>query len=289
MLEEPCGDGPCACAAYLPNDYFTPGARCWIAGWGKYERYAQLSPKLLQTGLNPFSNEYCKSKRTHYRRYRFSLLKYHKLFLCSRRLQNTEFCAGFPDLDGDGLTDGGPDSCNGDSGSPLICDVKGQARLVGIVSWGPVTNYGPTCGKEGSPGVYSDVFKNEKWIRQTMDDIELNYNQEPTKPPFTRQSSTKPTNTNPPSTILSYTRPTFTRPTYTNPPPQPWSVCSSCDSNGFIQSQGCEWEGAVAARGRTRNEQKCAESCKSRYRKTCHAFSFYTETRRCILWTGLQQ
>ena len=46
-----------------------------------------------------------------------------------------------------GVSEGGKDACQGDSGCPLACG----SHLVGIVSWGVV------CVKSDYPGVYSNV------------------------------------------------------------------------------------------------------------------------------------
>lgn len=55
-------------------------------------------------------------------------------------------CAGYPS--------GGKDSCQNDSGGPLV---EGST-VVGIVSWG----WG--CAAAGYPGVYADVGALRDWI-----------------------------------------------------------------------------------------------------------------------------
>merc|ERR1712113_759728 len=74
-----------------------------------------------------------------------------------------EICAGLPDRDGDGNTDGGVDACQGDSGGPLICEQQGRAILAGLTSWGA-----GGCAKNGYPGIYGDISFYINWIRKVV-------------------------------------------------------------------------------------------------------------------------
>lgn len=64
------------------------------------------------------------------------------------------FCAG---VDG-----GGKDSCNGDSGGPIVMIDGDIHTLAGVVSWG----YG--CAQPNAPGVYSRLSKVKGWIKKTV-------------------------------------------------------------------------------------------------------------------------
>ena len=55
------------------------------------------------------------------------------------------------------------DGCQGDSGGPLIHLEGGSWRLVGVVSWGE------GCGREGLPGVYTNVGEFRKWMEDIID------------------------------------------------------------------------------------------------------------------------
>ena len=96
-------------------------------------------------------------------------------------IEGREFCAGIPDENGNGLTDGngyffidgGKGACHGDSGGPLTCVIDDQPVLTGIASRG----YG--CAEEGKPGIYVDVAHYVDWIEETM------HASEPTTPPPT--------------------------------------------------------------------------------------------------------
>jgi secreted trypsin-like serine protease len=67
-------------------------------------------------------------------------------------LTHNMVCAGEP----------GKDSCQGDSGGPLFIDDVGGAKQVGIVS------YGLGCGRDGYPGVYTEVDHYQNWINTTI-------------------------------------------------------------------------------------------------------------------------
>ncbi|CAG0922713.1 unnamed protein product [Notodromas monacha] len=68
-------------------------------------------------------------------------------------IDHSMLCAGLPQ--------GGPDSCTGDSGGPLLCmDTRNNLVQVGIVSWG-----GKHCGAPGYFGVYVRLTSVMPWIR----------------------------------------------------------------------------------------------------------------------------
>jgi len=115
------------------------GKACWLAGWGRNDE--GVLPDILQsTGINVLSQEYC-------------IEKGNKDFL-----ELDDICAAVPDMDGDGDTDGGKDSCAGDSGGPLICPVDGKAMLIGVVS------RAIGCALEGYPGLNSSTFVAREWM-----------------------------------------------------------------------------------------------------------------------------
>ena len=78
------------------------------------------------------------------------------------KIHDVDFCAGLPDINGDGLTDNGADVCQGDSGGPLICDDNGRAVLYGLVS------HSVGCARKGYPNIYAKVAAYLDWINQHM-------------------------------------------------------------------------------------------------------------------------
>ena len=135
------GDVEAACISETHPDH---GSACWVAGWGVDETTG-LSDNLKQAGVNIMDQEYCLA---------------HVGFVSE--LDEDTICAGIPDFDNDEYTDGGVDSCAGDSGGPLICDYNGKAAVVGVVSRG----YG--CAYEGTAGLYSAVSTSYEWIQNTI-------------------------------------------------------------------------------------------------------------------------
>ena len=83
---------------------------------------------------------------------------YAEQFALTGRGLDDEFFAGRPDCDGNGKTDPGSDSCQNDSGGPLVCAVDGKAVITGIVS------RGHQCARESHPGIYGEVFDYLSWI-----------------------------------------------------------------------------------------------------------------------------
>nr|AAD30107.1 trypsinogen-like serine protease [Notothenia coriiceps] len=57
-----------------------------------------------------------------------------------------------------GYMEGGKDACNGDSGSPLVCDGEVQ----GLVSWGQ------GCAEPNYPGVYVKLCEFHSWFEEVL-------------------------------------------------------------------------------------------------------------------------
>ena len=60
---------------------------------------------------------------------------------------------------------GGKETCAGDNGSPLLCDINGDITLVGVNSRG----YGE-CGAEGYPAIHLSMNSINSWV----DDVIIN-------------------------------------------------------------------------------------------------------------------
>lgn len=129
-------------AAILPhqNERLRDRAKCTTSGWGITDVNSLYpSPVLQSIDVRIINSVICK----------FSYSQIHTT------ITDQMICAGF--------WWGGKDSCNGDSGGPLICDStqdRGIRKLFGVVSWG----YG--CGEPLYPGVYARVQSVRSWIEK---------------------------------------------------------------------------------------------------------------------------
>ncbi|KAM9221810.1 ovochymase-2 [Dugong dugon] len=115
-----------------------PASRvCTVTGWGTHNPGGEKSNKLQQLKIPILASEACQE-------YYASL---------SSGMSQRILCAGFP-------SEGGKDSCWGDSGSPLACPLEdsGHYAIFGISSWGL------GCGQIHYPDVYTSIHAFIDWI-----------------------------------------------------------------------------------------------------------------------------
>ena len=115
-----------------------PGITLLATGWGSTESFPDLPIRLQQVELPLLATRTC-NDRDSYR----------------GMITENMFCAGFEE--------GGRDTCQGDSGSPLTQKRSGTySVLTGITSWG----FG--CAEPDLPGVYTRVSNFRKWINRQI-------------------------------------------------------------------------------------------------------------------------
>uniref|UniRef100_A0A8C9I7B1 Plasmin n=1 Tax=Piliocolobus tephrosceles TaxID=591936 RepID=A0A8C9I7B1_9PRIM len=119
-----------------PNYVVTAWTECYITGWG--ETQGTFGAGLLKEAqVHVIENKVCN-------RYEF----------LNGRVTSTELCAG--------RLAGGTDSCQSDSGGPVVCFDKDKYILQGMTSWGP------GCARRNKPGVYVRVSSFITWIEGVM-------------------------------------------------------------------------------------------------------------------------
>lgn len=115
-----------------------PGTRCRVAGWGKFQNKSPPSSTLREVNITVIDRKICNDEK----HYNFNPV-----------IGLNMICAG--------NLHGGKDSCQGDSGSPLVCD--GIFR--GITAFGLEGK----CGDPRGPGIYTSLSKKHlSWVIKTM-------------------------------------------------------------------------------------------------------------------------
>ncbi|XP_013774791.1 cationic trypsin-like isoform X2 [Limulus polyphemus] len=111
-----------------------------ILGWGKSYKLDMLGMDVLHEARVPIANvQDCQQVYD------------------DHNISDNMICAGYKR--------GRVDSCDGDSGGPLLYQVNGRWEVHGVIS------FGQGCGEKRKYGVYAKVSKFVKWIKET---IELN-------------------------------------------------------------------------------------------------------------------
>ncbi|XP_049643039.1 kallikrein-13-like isoform X1 [Suncus etruscus] len=115
------------------QDCLPTGTACIVSGWGTTTSPQVSYPQALQcVNIEIRSDEECRQ-------------------VYPGKITLNMLCAG--------TQEGGKDSCEGDSGGPLLCN----GTLHGIISWGDFP-----CGQPNRPGVYTRVPRYISWIRQVI-------------------------------------------------------------------------------------------------------------------------
>ena len=148
-----------------------PPGTCYVAGWGVLDYRDYDTPNKLQyVDVNIFDDEICQSAYS------------------SDFSNSSMFCAG--------NIDGTKDSCYGDSGGSLICDVGGKPVIYGVVSWG----YG--CAQRDYPGVYGKVSSAITWINSVDVNASIGTEFTSTATPQTTPVANAPPITTPTTTTI---------------------------------------------------------------------------------------
>ncbi|XP_045505828.1 phenoloxidase-activating factor 2-like [Colias croceus] len=134
--------------ACLGQSMPSEGTKCISMGWGQTEfnkpdEYAVI---LKKVELPIYNRDQCQ----------VNLRKYKKLRKWT--LHDSMMCAGGVE---------GVDTCSGDGGSPLVCEIDGDADSKRYAVYGMVS-FGLECGRKDTPGVYTDVTYVYDWVKKTM-------------------------------------------------------------------------------------------------------------------------
>lgn len=124
-----------------PDQVFSEGSRCFLAGWGETMAGNEDSTKLHELDMPLFSDEHCK--------------KYYQQKNIRSYSNHDHICAGYFDQRG---------ACTGDAGGPLMCLHGGSPTVAGILSWSE------GCRLDSVPAVFSDLKPQLDFVKGIMSD-----------------------------------------------------------------------------------------------------------------------
>jgi secreted trypsin-like serine protease len=139
-LDQPTQIAPMKIAAVGERSSWLPGKLQTIAGFGASSKDGSEMPDQMQYAQVPITtDDYCANA---YGDGSFDA--------------KTMVCAGYPD--------GGTDTCEGDSGGPLLAPVRTGFRLAGA------TSFGDGCAEAGKPGVYARLAEGpiREWLKTVV-------------------------------------------------------------------------------------------------------------------------
>ncbi|XP_046446264.1 transmembrane protease serine 9-like isoform X3 [Daphnia pulex] len=124
----------------LPDkDMEFDGDQSFVSGWGRLGEKSPISTRLQYVGVPIINNTECQ-----------------KIYQSiHKKIDRQSICAGYPE--------GLKDSCEGDSGGPMMVYKRGRWVLAGIISWGV------GCARPNQPGVSTRVTEFLDWIQSTLD------------------------------------------------------------------------------------------------------------------------
>lgn len=124
------------------NDEDFVGKTAYVTGWGRLFDEGPLPSVLQEVQVPVINNTACEAM--------YQAAGYNE------HIPNIFICAG--------RSKGGADSCEGDSGGPMVVRRERDDRFVlgGIISWGI------GCAEPNQPGVYTRISEFRDWINQIL-------------------------------------------------------------------------------------------------------------------------
>ncbi len=122
------------------TDVLPTNTLCYAVGWGKMKNTHLFGADILREARVPLVEQKTCEQAFEY------------------DITPNQMCAGY--------TRGGVDTCAGDSGGPLMCQIHKDGETKWYV-YG-VTSFGEGCGEKGKYGIYTKVINFSKWIQNTM-------------------------------------------------------------------------------------------------------------------------